>query len=201
MKINYNKAINKKTKRQDLVILFGILALAIIANFVIFSFSYFSQNKTAAGTITLGEVDFSITENNAGSITVLPNTVVNKTVSVGNFRNLDSGNYKGLAPIVIRFSVLSFLNGQQNDNLLNYIQVLSNDMFIKHGGYYYFCGVLKAGQKINLCNSLSFNKVIDNMYQQKPLQLHFLVEAVQWQNDAYKEVWPDYPPQLEQYVG
>ena len=200
MKIQYNLNTPAKIKRKDLVIFACILVLAIIVNLFILSFAYLSQNKTATGTITLGEVDFSIAETQQTNLKVLPSVTIPKTVYIGNYRDSNPSDYRRLASIFFRFKIDVLLDNNINTELTNSISLSSDAKFYYDNKYFYYCAALNAGEKINLCENLTFANFIDNKYQQKQIQLQFSVDAIQSQHDAYKEVWPDYPPEWEQMI-
>jgi hypothetical protein len=61
-------------------------------------------------------------------------------------------------------------------------------------------GVLRAGEKINLCETINFDEKISNTYQGKNIKIEFNVDAVQADNDAYKEVWQNYPIEWQKMI-
>lgn len=197
----YKSKLSQLAKRKDLVILLVILSLVILSNIIIFSVAYFYQNKSLTGTIQLGEVDFSIVETEHTKITVVPSSVLQKSIYIGNFRDNDPNNYKSLASIFFRFNFKVLLNDQVSEELTNLIDIYSEDKLFYDNNYYYFCGKLEAGKTANMCNSIFFDKTIDNKYQQQNIKLQFFVDAVQSANEAYKEVWQDYPTEWESIIS
>lgn len=199
MKRGYNFTY-PKFNSKDLIILLSIILLVIFSNLVIISFAYLSNFKKIQGTITLGEIDFSIEEAAKTNILVTPNNLIDKVVYVGNFRNLNPKDFNGLTSFFFRFNIKVLLEDTISEELTNSIFIFSDADFYNDNNYYYYIGSLDAGQTVNLCNKILFNNLIDNKYQQKQIKLQFTVDAVQSQYDAYKEVWQDYPPEWEQKI-
>ncbi|MGN1221682.1 MAG: hypothetical protein ACI4TT_00435 [Christensenellales bacterium] len=180
-----------------MAILFAILIVVVIANILIVSFAYFSQNNTALGTIKLGELDFSLGDEGQENIKVLPSISIDKTIYVGNFRNNDSRDYKDLTTFFFRFKYVALLDDKEDKNLSQNILLNATAEYVYDNEYYYYCNKVSAGERVNLCDNISFKSLIDNEYQQKQIKLQIYVDAVQSQNDAYKEVWQGYPPEWE----
>ena len=180
-----------------MAILFAVLIVVVIANFLIVSFAYFSQKNSALGTIKLGELDFSLGEDGQQNLQVLPNTSINKTIFVGNFRDNDSKDYKDLTTFFFRFKYIALIDDKEDKNLTQNILLNATGEYICDDEFYYYCDKVSAGERVNLCDNISFNSLIDNEYQQKQVKLQIYVDAVQSQNDAYKEVWQGYPPEWE----
>ena len=184
-----------------MAILFAILIVVVIANFLIVSFAFFSQNNTALGTIKLGELDFSLGDVGQQNIKVLPNISIDKTVYVGNFRNNDSRDYKNLTTFFFRFKYIALIDDKNDEKLTQNILLNASEEYIFDNEYYYYCKKVGAGERVELCDNISFKSLIDNEYQQKQIKLQIYVDAVQSQNEAYKEVWQEYPPEWEAKIS
>ena len=201
MKNKYNQKFNKKNIWKDMAILFAILIAVSISNFFIVSFAFFSQNNTALGTIKLGELDFSLGEEGQQNIEVLPNISIDKTIYLGNFRDNNSKDYRDLTTIYFRFKYIALLDDKEDKNLTQNILLNSSGEYVYDNEYYYQCNKVSAGERVDLCDDISFKSLIDNEYQQKQIKLQIYVDAVQSQNNAYKEVWQNYPPEWEAKIS
>lgn len=200
MRVHYSNLKYKNTKQKDLVIFVFILSIALVLNIIIVGFAYFFNTTSVAGTITLSEVDFSIIEPEYINLNILPNITIQKMLKVGNFRNGDKQDFKKLADIFLRFSCEVLLNEQTDTKLSSLVTLQNQNNFIYHNGYYYYCGEIAAGEIVDICNGINFSNNIDNKYQSKPIQLQFSVEAIQSKNQAYKELWQDFPPEWEKTI-
>ena len=189
----------KKTNTKDLAIFVCILLMAIVFDLIIYSFAFYYNTSTSTGTITLGEVDFSVVEYNKQEILAFPNISISKIVSVGNYKNNDKTNYKNLVDIFFKYQMQIYVDGQFDEDLTKMI-TLNSDNFYRDENTYYFCDVLEAGKQVDLFQSISFSDKIGNDYQDKQIQLKLNIDAIQSKFDAYKEAWQDYPAQWEEII-
>ena len=189
----------KKTNTKDLAIFVCILLMAIVFDLIIYSFAFYYNTSTSTGTITLGEVDFSVVEDNKQEILAFPNISISKIVSVGNYKNNDKTNYKNLVDIFFKYQMQIYVDGQFDEDLTKMV-TLNSDNFYRDENTYYFCDVLEAGKQVDLFQSISFSDKIGNDYQDKQIQLKLNIDAIQSKFDAYKEAWKDYPAQWEEII-
>ena len=189
----------KKTNTKDLAIFVCILLVAIVFDLIIYSFAFYYNTSTSTGTITLGEVDFSVVEENKQEILAFPNISISKIVSIGNYKNNDKTNYKNLVDIFFKYQMQIYVDGQFDEDLTKLV-TLNSDNFYRDENTYYFCDVLEAGEQVDLFQSISFSDKIGNDYQDKQIQLKLNIDAIQSKFDAYKEAWQDYPTQWEEII-
>lgn len=194
------KTEKSKSNRSDLVIFAIILATVFLFNFIIISFAFFSNKQILSGNITLGEIDFSIVESGDDSVLALPSHTIQKSIVVGNYRNSNKLDYSGLGGFFLRFSVKMLVDNVASDTLLQNTSFLGQQNFVRYKQYYYFCGELKAGQEVQLFDKIEFSNKVDNKFQQKKVVVDLCIEAIQSQNNAYLELWPDFPPEWQQQI-
>ena len=84
-------------------------------------------------------------------------------------------------------------NQQNVESLDGLVSINQNSNYTYSDGFYYYNGVLSPSEQINLCDSLTFSSLIDNQFQDKNISLIFNIEAIQAENEAYKEIWSDAP--------
>lgn len=177
----------------NISMLIFILALCFICSTFIITVAFFSSKQTASGIIKLGELDFSVGEEISVNTNVLPNTTIDKQVFVINSRNINGTDTKGLCDILFRFNYRVFKDGNYNEYLTNRVLLSGIDNYIADDSYIYYCDKLSNGNKVNICEQLSFLNTINNEYQGEEISVMFNIEAIQAQNGAYLDLWTTAP--------
>ena len=200
----YQKNIRKSKKNtQKNIILWLSITLLVVFLFLLFlTFAYFSNNNLLSGTIKLAELDFTIYENDLQSNIVLPNGTYQKTVTVVNARNMIGDDYYNLCPVVLRFNFNVLVDGVENENFKQKINIsFDENDFFTDDNFYYCMHILNPSKEVNLCDAIYFDDDIENEYQNKYINLIFNVDAVQSENGAFQEIWQDAPPEWIEYIS
>lgn len=179
----------------NLTILFVVAFFIFVLIIVSVTTAYFSSNNTAQGTIQLGELDFSLTSTSAQSDIVMPNSYVGQSTSIINSRDQNGNNYSNLCSILYNFSVYATIDDQIDDELTDYLwyQIDDQKYIQADDGAFYYVGFLNAGESETLFNDVFLDAQIGNEYQGKSLKFYVNINAIQAENDAYKELWNDAP--------
>ena len=194
------KNVSKSQKNILIWLIFSLILVLLLI--VTITTAYFSNSKNSSGTIQLGEIDFTIFENNVTFQNIVPAQTINKTVSISNSRDEAGRDVRNLGAILFRFTFSAITNdlgedvGSQNVNnfsLENLASIVTNDDYTFCDGYYYFNGILMPSEQTYLCSGISFSSLIGNEFQDRGISLIFNVEAIQAENEAYIELWPEAP--------
>ena len=175
------------------IVAITLMSLAFLFSAIIFSTSFFSANNTTSGTITLGELDFVITESEGDNLTIMPCETLEKSISVINSRDEGGKDFNKLCEFYFRYNVAVLIDDVVDENILGNMEFITGHNVINDADYLYYVGGLKAGEQTKLFESVKFLENISNDYQNKSIKLIATVEAVQAENNAYAEVWPDAP--------
>ena len=186
-----------KWKKMDTILILALAGMIFLCIIIISSVAYFSNQKTVSGTITLGELDFSIGESEITDVLVVPSSTTQHSVFVGNFRYNDEKDFKNLCGIYFRYSWQILVDKVYDEHLTKLVKVLTSDDYLSDGNWVYFCKTLSRGEKTDICSGFQFVEEIGNEYQNKSVEVVFMIDAVQADNIAYKEVWNDYSSQWE----
>lgn len=183
---------NKLLKKHiDLIIIVSILLLVSVLLFIFsFTLAYFNNKKEISGQISLGELDYTITVQNLSQNNVLPGDEIETKV---NLENKVTGK-TNLIPFYFRFKVLN-----DENNLSNIVQVDIDENFIYDGNFNYYKHKLQFGEKVNLFNKIKISKSLTKE-NAEDLNIFVLVEAVQSEYDAYKEIFYDAPLEWVQFI-
>lgn len=156
---------------------------------VSFSLAYFTSTKNLSGDIQLGELDFEILVDSISKTNIMPGDELNVNISVVN----KVANKKNLIPFYFRFCFLD------NDikNIINFN--CDDDNFISDNNYYYYKYKVKVNETVNLVNSIKINEFLTQK-DAKPLSLEIMVDAVQSEFDAYKEIFSDAPKEWLEFI-
>lgn len=176
--------------------LLAILSVSTIFLFVIFltvTISYFSQTKNSSGEIVLGELDFCLYETGTGGENIVPGAEIDKQIKLVNARNISGTNKNNLCSIFIKFSINS------SEIISPYFEQQNN--WTVDGNDYYFNRSVSPGETINLCDKLIFSVNAGNEYQNQMLDITFNVSAIQAENNAYVELWPNAPQSWKNIVS
>ena len=191
-----------KKREKDILTILTIGLLVSVFALIALTNAYFSNTSSASGEITLGEIDFFIYEDNQSFENILPSQTIPKVVTIVNSRNRNGTNISSLCSILLRFSIGAYVFGEFDSELSGMIDLQFNhhSQYQKHGDIYYYNSVLNPGSNINLCDGITFLEDIGNEYQNLNIEIEFLVEAIQAENDAYIEVWQDAPKSWVQTI-
>ena len=188
---------NLKNKNQNfsIVIINFIITIILCLFFIVLSTAYFSIQKENSGTIKIAELDFCVLEEGESNSNLSPGDTINKKISIQNSRDVENENYQNLCPMLFRFSVFALVDDELDSHLLNHIYFASpsNQKFTKSEEYYYFNGVLDVSKRTTICNQIKFSRQISNEYQNKNIEIIFVIDAIQASKNAYMELWQDAP--------
>ncbi len=186
----------KKELNKDNKIIVYLAASLIVILLLVFTISlaFFSNNNTTSGTITVGEIDFSVYENNEQIGYVIPGQTAQKTITVINSRNSQGTNTKNLGTFLFKFNLEVYVDNEYDENLSKLVYPnIDLYNFTQDGEEYYYNGCLNKAESVNLCSNITFSEGIDDYYQNRNINIVFVIDAVQAENSAYKELWPDAP--------
>ena len=65
---------------------------------------------------------------------------------------------------------------------------------------YYYNSVVSPGNAVDFCSAIQFSNSIGNQYQNCQIKLVFNIDAIQSQNEAYIELWPDAPNEWKNII-
>lgn len=151
--------------------------------------AFFTANANAGGTITLGDpVNVEITQGGASVTTLtfngnaLPGTVYDQPIGISIPTNTSD--------CVVR-SKLTITN---SDTAAVNVEASTVDAWVRgEDGYYYYKGILKAGNTADFVNKITVPKTLTNADANKTFALSVLVESIQYANGAASEVWTTAP--------
>lgn len=178
----------------------AIITLSILLGFSIIlgvTAAFFTATGTAGGTITLGDpVNVEITQGGTTVSTLtfngnaLPGTVYDQAIGVSIPANSSD--------CVVR-SKLTITN---SDTASVNVEAVTTENWQKgEDDYYYYKGVLKAGDSQNFVTSITVPKTLTNADANKTFALSIQVESIQSANGAAAEVWTTAPSDwLDTYV-
>lgn len=180
------------SKYKDLIIILSILILIIF--FIIFfstTLSYFKKTNEISGQIQLGELDYTINLNSENDKLYLPGDDVNMDLNIENKVDLKTN----LIPFYFRFKIIK---GNEDYNL-DFITLHSSEDFILDNNFYYYKYKLNFGDKATLINKIHIDENFTNQ-DIKEIDLAILVDAVQSEYGAYKEVFDDAPVEWIEFI-
>ena len=179
-------------ENRDLILIVGLVVIVLVC-FISFSYTiaFFAKSQSKGGIITLGELDFDIELTSQNSTNILPGDTVNVDIFINNAVE----NKTGLVPFYFRFKILN------NNNDYNFFNlVLENDEnFVQKDNFYYYKFKLKPNDKVKVLDAI----VIDTSLTQEnyeDINLKILVDAVQSEFGAYKEIFPDAPKEWLNFI-
>lgn len=191
--------VSEQTKKVTIafVVVFFVFVLLLIG----ISSAFFGAQQTSQGQITLGELDFCVLASEPQNSTIMPNMFVGQSVSISNSRNENGSNYSGLCNILYKFSINIFINGTNDENLADELDFyIDNSKYIQSGSEFYYLGVLSPGQSVIIYNDVFLDAEIGNYYQGKQINFIISVDAIQAENEAYKDLWQDAPTAWKQQI-
>lgn len=170
----------------------AIITLSILLGFSILlgaTAAFFTANAQAGGTITLGDpVNVTITQGGTTVSTLtfsgnaLPGTVYSQPIGISIPTNTSD--------CVVR----SKLTISNSDTAAVNVQAVTTDTWtLGDDEYYYYKGVLKAGDTADFVTSVTVPKSLTNEDANKTFALTVQVESIQYANGAASEVWTTAP--------
>ena len=181
-----------RKKRKSSGYTLAIVALSVLLGLsVVFgvTLAFFGTTKTAGGTITLGDpVDINITQGGTTVTTLLfsgnamPGTVYSQPIAVSMPANTSDAVIRGKLTITNSDEAATNVTAATNANW-----TLGTD------DYYYYNGVLSAGQSQEFVTSLTVPKTLTNTDANKTFAISVQIEAIQFANGAASEVWVTAP--------
>lgn len=179
-------------KHKDLVIILTIFMLVLVFMVIISAtLSFFNASKQATGDIILGELDYTINVNNISQTLLLPGDDLNVNVNIQN----KVENKTNLVPFYFRFKIL---NGETPYNL-SLVNLITGENYISSGDFYYYKYKLSAGESAKILDRITIDETLteENILN---LDLSILVDAVQSEHGAYKEVFQDAPIEWIEFI-
>ena len=187
-----NPRVTTKKKRKSSSATLAIVALSILLGLsVIFGVTaaFFSATATASGTITLGNpVNINITQGGTTVTTLtfdgtaMPGTVYSQPIAVAMPANTSDAVIRGKLTITNSDSAAVNVSGTTNANW-----TAGTD------DYYYYNGVLSAGDTQEFISALTVPKTLTNTDANKTYAISVQIEAIQFANGAASEVWTTAP--------
>lgn len=179
-------------KHKDLVIILTIFMLILVFMVIIsITFAFFKTTKNVSGEISLGELDYTINVNNISQTLLLPGDNIEVNVSIENAVK----NKKDLVPFYFRFKII---NGE-NDYNLNFINLITGDNYIVGNNFYYYKYKLNYLESAQILDRITIDENLKKEDIQN-LDLSILVDAVQSEYFAYKEVFFDAPIEWLEFI-
>lgn len=177
---------------KELVFILTILSLILVFMVILTtSLAFFNDREEISGNIQLGELDYVIEVNNFNVSLLLPGDEIDIDVTIKN--QVDNKN--NLIPFYFRFKIL---NGEEDYNS-NLIFIQSGENYIKSDNYYYYKYKLLQNQSTKILEKI----VIDSSLTKENVNnvnLAILVDAVQSEYGAYKEVFKDAPIEWVEFI-
>lgn len=184
--VKRTRSSTSKSSKAAIITLSVLLCFSILLGVTA---AFFSANKQASGTITLGDpVNVEITQGGASVTTLtfdgtaLPGTVYDQPIGIRIPSNTSD--------CVVR-SKLTITN---SDTVSVNVEATTTDSWaLGEDGYYYYKGILKAGNTADFVTNITVPKTLTNEDANKTFALSVLVESIQYANGAAAEVWTTAP--------
>jgi len=182
-----------KKKNNEFTLLITIIALAIfIIEILTISFAFFETNTKATGQITLGELDYDIVVNSSlQDKIIMPADNVDLNISIINSVDKKSN----LIPFYFRFQILNGENKFDKD----FVILENDDDFIYDNFYFYYKYKLKFKEEAKLIKQIQIPSYFTELDAQN-FDLQLEVDAVQSENEAYKDVFYDAPSEWLRFI-
>ena len=88
------KIVQKSQKNMVIWLVFSLILTILLI--VVITTAYFSSQKSGSGTITLGELDFTLFENETSFQNIVPSQTINKAITISNSRDQSGHNTQNL---------------------------------------------------------------------------------------------------------
>ena len=177
---------NKKGLTVAIIALSVLLGLSLVFGITA---AFFTNNQTANGTVTLGNpVNIAITQGGTSvealtfSGTAMPGTVYDQVIGISVPASSSDCVVRGKLTITNTGSATVNVQASTDSNW-----TLGTD------DYYYYNGVLSAGDTAAFVNSITVPKTLVNADANKTFALSIQIEAIQFANGAASEVWTTAP--------
>ena len=171
---------------------FAIIALSLllVASIVLgLTGAFFTGNANVEGTITLGNpVNITITQGGASAETLtftgtaMPGTVYDQAIAI---KQPDS-----TSDSVVRAKLTLTNTGSAS---VNVTATTAEDWVEGDDNYYYYQGVVRAGESHDFVTSITVPTSLTNADANKTYTISIVVEAIQHANGAANEVWTTAP--------
>ena len=171
---------------------FAIIALSLllVASIILgVTGAFFTGNATVEGTITLGDpVTIGITQGGASASSLtfsgvaMPGTIYDQAIGISQPASTSDS--------VVRAKLT--LNNAQSA-AVNVEATTAENWTTGEDNYYYYQGVVKAGDSIDFVTSIKVPTSLTNEDANKAYSVNIVVEAIQFANGAAKEVWTTAP--------
>ena len=179
-----------KKRNKEIFILSSLLVGLMLVLLLVCSLAYFFRDKDTSGQITLGDIDFFVISSNQSINNIVPGQVIEKKVSIINAKNSSGTDLQGLGKIFLKFSL--------TDNSV--LVPLLNNNWIKDRNFYYYCDYIEPGETVDLFDRFVFDAIATNNFQSKNLNFNIQLYAIQAENNAYIELWPDAPNEWKERI-
>lgn len=174
-------------KNKKLITIIASLALVAVIG-IGTTLAYFTDNDAAKNVITMGHVDIELTEPNFPEDkeveNIKPGDVIVKdpTITVAD----DSED----AYVRLELKVTGDISDAQKAQLLEkdedgqykYLQVIDTAKWQQAGDYFYYNGILKAGDEVVLFEKVCIPAEWDNSVADKTFNIELKAEAIQAEN-------------------
>ncbi len=178
-------------KNSEYILLISIIMVAIFSVLILsISVAYFQTKKEIGGEITLGELDYKINVDYDENLLIMPGDDVPMKIFVEN-KVLGKNN---LIPFYFRFKVLNGIDDYDKDLL----KIETSD-YIFDNSFFYYKHKVGANETAKLINSIIVPTTLTES-QSELFDLKVLVEAVQSENGAYKDVFYDAPSEWVEFI-
>lgn len=187
------KSPNTKTKTKKhkgttlaIVSLSVLLMLSLVFGITA---AFFSANAAATGNVTLGNpVNVNITQGGTTVSTItfdktaMPGTVYSQPISVSLPTDTSDAVIRGKLTIT------------NSDTAAENVTASTDSNWVKgDDNYYYFNGVMSAGDSQDFVTSITVPKTLTNADANKTFAISVQIEAIQHANGAASEVWTTAP--------
>lgn len=183
----------KKMKKMDSkTFIIVLIAIAFFSfEILVISLAFYSQKKQASGEIMLGELDFNINIDLVDDVICLPGDSVNLNIEIEN-KVLNKTN---LIPFYFRFKILN--DGEDYSSDYYFLENAEN--FVYDGNFFYYKQKVNTFDKAKLINKILIPTYFDYIDAEN-FNLQVLVDAVQSEYGAYKDVFPDAPQEWIRFI-
>ena len=179
-------------KHKDLLIILTIFMLVLVFMVIISAtLSFFNTSKKINGEIILGELDYTINVNNISQKLLLPGDDLKVNVNIEN----KVTNKSNLVSFYFRFKIL---NGEAPYNL-SLVNLIAGENYITSNNFYYYKYKLNAGESTKILDRITIEETLEEENVQN-LDLSILIDAVQSEHGAYKEVFQDAPQEWIDFI-
>lgn len=177
-------------KRKYIIVLLAIIFFLLFL-FIFSTIAFFSASKKAEGDITLQELDYQILIDNNSKNLIVPGDNLDISVVLEN----KVENKNNLVPFYFRFKILNGLDDYNS----SHVTLTTCDDFVFDNNFFYYKFKLNFQESVEIVKNIILDK---NLTQQnvEELNLQILVEAVQSEFDAYKEIFFDAPSEWVEFI-